>query len=134
MDFLVITVTNIIWILYSMSEGIRESFFDYYQRFNKRICNFDVKRIFFIQRITVLILITIISFYKLGFISLLISLTHICMFKYFHKILYDISSKKLNGDIDNSKEHSFFKKMNVNKKSLLLIGILIQIFIYFFIV
>jgi hypothetical protein len=132
MEFLTITIVNIIWILYSMSEGIRESFFDYYQKFNKRRCLFEVKKMFLIQRFIVLTLTTIVTSYSLGMLSLLIALGQICMFKYFHKILYDLGYKKLNYEVENN-ELKIFKKMNKSKNFLLLLGVSIQIFIYIFI-
>lgn len=135
MEFLAITIVNIIWILYSMSEGIRESFFDYYQGFNKRKCSFNIKRMFLTQRVLFLTLSTIIMSYTLGLLSIPIAIGQICMFKYFHKSSYDISSKKLNSEISEGVEElNILKKMNKHKNSLLLFGISLQIFIYIFIV
>jgi hypothetical protein len=135
MEFLTITIVNIIWILYSMSEGIRESFFDYYQGFNKRKCSFNIKRMFLTQRVLFLTLSTIIMSYTLGLLSIPIAIGQICMFKYFHKISYDLSSKKLNSEIsEGAEELNILKKMNKHKNSLLLFGISLQIFIYIFIV
>jgi hypothetical protein len=135
MEFLVITVVNIIWILYSLSEGIRESFSNYYQSFNKRKCSFNIKRMFLTQRILFLTLSTIVMSYTLGLLSIPISLAQICMFKYFHKISYDLSSKKLNSEINEEvEEFIILKKMNRHKNFLLFFGISLQIFIYIFII
>ena len=135
MEFLTITAVNIIWIVYSMSEGIRESFFDYYQGFNKRKCSFNIKRMFLTQRVLFLTLSTIIMSYTLGLLSIPIAIGQICMFKYFHKISYDLSSRKLNSElIEGVEELNILKKMNKHKKSLLLFGISLQIFIYIFII
>jgi hypothetical protein len=135
MEFLVITIVNIIWILYSMSEGVREAFFDYYQGLNKRRCSFNIKRMFLIQRALFLTLSTIIMSYSLGLLSIPIALGQICMFKYFHKISYVLSSKKLNSEVsEQGEEFTIFKMMNKHKNSLLFFGISLQIFIYIFIV
>lgn len=118
-----------------MSEGIRESFFDYYQSFNKRKCSFNIKRMFLTQRVLFLTLSTIIMSYTLGLLSISIAIGQIFMFKYFHKCSYDISSKKLNSEISEGVEEiNILKKMNKHKNSLLLLGISLQIFIYIFIV
>lgn len=130
MYFLVITIANIIWILYSMSEGMRESFFDYYQRFNKRKCRFHIKRIFFIQRIIVLLLITSFLFFTIGLPSILISLGQSLMFTYFYKISYDICVKKLKTEVIEKAETNIMSVKN--KKLLLFTGLIIQIFIYIF--
>ena len=55
MDFIAITITNVIWILYSMSEGLREGFFEHIKSKNKRSSEFCAKKIFNIQRFLVLI-------------------------------------------------------------------------------
>ena len=135
MEFLVITIINIIWILYSMSEGVREAFFDYHQGLNKRKCTFNIKRMFLIQRVLFLTLSTIVMSYTLGLLSIPIALGQICMFKYFHKISYDLSANKLNSENDeNNDELNIFKIMNKHRNPLLFFGVLIQIFIYFFII
>ena len=128
-------MANIFWISYSMFEGIREAFFDYHSGLNKRRCSFNIKRIFLIQRSLFLFLISILMMYEIGIISILITIGQICMFKYFHKISYDLSSKKLNSEISEKKdEFNIFRKMNKNKNKLLILGISIQIFIYIFII
>lgn len=132
MYFLAITIANIIWILYSMSEGMRESFFDYYQKFNKRRCRFHIKRVFFIQRIIVLSLITSFLFYTIGLPSILISLGQALMFTYFHKISYDICVKKLKTEVIEKTETNIMDRIVKNKNLLLFTGLVIQIFIYVF--
>jgi hypothetical protein len=118
-----------------MSEGVREAFFDYYQGLNKRRCSFNIKRMFLIQRALFLTLSTIIMSYSLGLLSIPIALGQICMFKYFHKISYVLSSKKLNSEVsEQGEEFTIFKMMNKHKNSLLFFGISLQIFIYIFIV
>lgn len=132
MYFLAITIANIIWILYSMSEGMRESFFDYYQRFNKRKYRFHIKRIFFTQRIIVLSLITSFLFFTIGLPSILISLAQALMFTYFYKISYDICIKKLKTEAIEKTETNIMNRIVKNKKLLLFTGLIIQIFIYIF--
>lgn len=134
MEFLTITLVNLLWIVYSMSEGIRESFFDYYQGLNKRKCSFNIKRMFLIQRLLFLSLSIIVMSYTLGLLSIPIALGQMCMFKYFHKISYDLSSTKLNSEVNEGvEEFSILKKMNKHKNPLLFFGISLQIFIYIFI-
>jgi hypothetical protein len=118
-----------------MLEGIREGFFDYYKKLNRRKCLFKIERVFLLQRILFLLLLVILMSYKLEVItSIIVGIGQICMFKYFHKELYDISTNKLNGDIlENESEFNIFKIMNKYKKTLLIFGISVQIFTYFII-
>lgn len=135
MEFLAITFVNIIWLAYSLSEGIRESFFDYFKSLNKRNCLFKVKKIFLIQRVLVLLLIALSMSFILGFSVIPIAIGQLCMFKYFHKISYDLTSKKLCSDsIEKIEEFSISRKMSEHKKSLLFFGIALQIFIYIFVI
>jgi len=133
MDFLIITLSNILWILYSMTEGIREGFFDYYQGLYKRKCTFTIKKISTVQRIAFLFLLTAISFYFIQELSILIAVGQIFMFRYFHKLLYEIVSKKLNTEIEEDKEESkVLRILNKYKKCLFFIGVSLQIIMYIY--
>ena len=65
MVLITLLITNLIWIIYSLTEGVREGFYWNYENQSKRACQFDINPIFNSQRITVLILIGIlITTYK----------------------------------------------------------------------
>lgn len=134
MDFLAITIANAIWILYSMSEGLREGFFEYFKNKSKRECAFNTKRIFNIQRGLVLLATGGVLAYTLGWISIPFIIAQFFMFRYFHKIIFDQTIKKL--DIKNSiiehKENPVLETMDKEKSPMVLFGIGIQIFIYLF--
>lgn len=134
MDFLAITIANAIWILYSMSEGLREGFFEYFKNKSKRECAFNTKRIFNIQRGLVLLATGGVLAYTLGWISIPFIIAQFFMFRYFHKIIFDQTIKKL--DIKNSiiehKENPVLETMDKEKSPMVLLGIGIQIFIYLF--
>lgn len=134
MEFISITLANLLWIIYSMLEGVREGFFDYYQGLNKRKCSFNVKRIFLIQRIIFLLLNTIMMSYLIGITSaIIIAIGQIFMFKYFHKVSYDNCSIKLNSDNSESKdEFNILNKISKYKNHFLVVGVLIQIYTYIF--
>lgn len=125
MEFLVITLANIIWITYSMSEGIRESLLTHYKGFSKRNCAFNTKVISNTQRGIVLLLIASLMYYIIGIISIILAVGQICMFRYFHKISYDITLKRLNREVIDD-DWKF-------KRNLLFIGLVIQVFVYIFI-
>lgn len=134
MEFISITLANLLWIIYSMLEGVREGFFDHYQGLNKRKCSFNVKRIFLFQRIIFLLLNVIVMYYLIGFLTaIIISIGQIFMFKYFHKVFYDNCSRKLNSDKSETKEEfNILNKISKYKKHFLIMGVLIQIYTYIF--
>jgi hypothetical protein len=130
MEFLSITIANLIWIFYSMLEGVRESSFDHYKDLNKRCCLLKTKSIFITQRVLVLILTMIVMSKTIGIMSIPVSIGQIFMFQYFHKLLYNITKKNLNKDkleINLNKKDYILEK----NKYLLTLGIILQLIIYF---
>ena len=134
MDFLAITIANAIWILYSMSEGLREGFFEHFKNKSKRECTFNTKRIFNIQRGLVLLATGGVLAYTLGWISIPFIVAQFFMFRYFHKIIFDQTIKKLDKGtpIEEHQESPVLEVMDKEKTPMVLFGITLQIFIYMF--
>lgn len=134
MDFIAITIANLIWILYSMSEGLREGFFEHFKRKSKRECAFNTKRIFNIQRGLVLLATGGVLAYTLGWISIPFIIAQFFMFRYFHKVVFDHTVKKLDKKsfIEDDQENPVLNVMDKEKTPMVLFGIGIQIFIYLF--
>lgn len=78
-----------------MSEGLREGFFIHYQNKSKRECSFNTKRIFNIQRGLVLLATGGVLAYTIGWMSIPFIIAQFFMFRYFHKIIFDQTIKKL---------------------------------------
>lgn len=135
MDFLAITIANLIWILYSMSEGLREGFFEHFKNKSKRECAFNTKRILNIQRGLVLLATGGVLAYTLGWISIPFIIAQFFMFRYFHKIVFEHTLKKLDKKTtldSEEKESIVLEVMDKEKTPMVLFGITIQIFIYLF--
>lgn len=133
MDFIAITIANAIWILYSMSEGLREGFFEHFKGKSKRNCDFNTKRIFNIQRFLVLLATGGLLTYTIGWVSIPFIIAQLFMFRYFHKIIFDQTIKKLDNKIIIEHEESpILEVMSKEKTPLVLLGISLQIFIYMF--
>lgn len=135
MDFLAITIANLIWILYSMSEGLREGFFEHFKNKSKRECAFNTKKIFNIQRGLVLLATGGVLAYTLGWISIPFIIAQFFMFRYFHKVIFNQTIKKLDKKttlIEDSEENPVLEVMDKEKTPMVLFGITIQIFIYLF--
>jgi hypothetical protein len=134
MDFIAITISNLIWILYSMSEGLREGFFEHFRSKSKRISDFNTQRIFHIQRFLVLLSTGGLLTYTLGWVSIPFIIAQVFMFRYFHKVTFKQTLKKL-GDknlIEYIEETPILETMDKEKTPMILFGISIQIFIYIF--
>lgn len=130
MIFWSITISNLIWILYSVTEGVRESFFTHYKNQSKRCDEYKFSAIFYLQRFLVLLTTSLILIHALGLWSIPFIIGQILMFHFFHKISFSQICKKI-GNEEKSEQNkaSILEKLN---KSFVFIGIALQIFVYIF--
>lgn len=126
MIFWSITLANLIWILYATSEGVRESFFSHYKNQCKRTNEYRCSNVFYLQRIIVLVLTSSILINTLGLFSIPFIIGQIFMFYFFHKISFIQTSNKIgNEQVTDSKIDKF-------NKPLVISGIVLQVFVYIF--
>lgn len=126
MIFLSITVSNLIWILYSTSEGVRESFFKHYQNRCKRTNEYKCSNVFYLQRIIVLILTSFILINSLSLFAIPFIIGQVFMFYFFHKISYTQTSKKIGNEQEDVNKIDRFNQL------LAISGIVLQVFVYIF--
>ena len=140
MILLTLLLANILWITYSLTEGVREGFYWHYENKSKRVCEFNVNRIFNLQRLSVLIISGGFLAYALGSHSLLCILGMVLMFSFFHNGTYYYTRNKLDSNVyskrwaDESKTFPSFSLLTSYKKRTIgmSIGILLQVFTYLF--
>lgn len=140
MTLSILILINLVWTFYSVTEGSREGFYWHYENLSKRVCDFDVNKIYNIQRFVVWNLFMILLYFILGGVSLFISLCLFLQFSYFHNGTYYYTRNKLGGRVydkgwkDESKTFPpFTPLMKYSKRtSALIIGIISQIFIYLY--
>lgn len=131
---------NLLWIAYSLTEGIREGFYWHYENKSKRVCDFNVNPMFHLQRILILFIVGVLMFKEFGWYSLLNLIGFVSIFPYFHNGSYYYTRYKLNNDSyskgwkDESKSFpSLSILMTYNIRTLsMCFGVLLQIFIYLF--
>ena len=137
---LTLIIMNVLWIGYSLSEGIREGFYWHYENKSKKVCDFNVNPIFNLQRVIVLILSGGFLLHTLSHYSILNILCMILMFPFFHNGTYYYTRNKLDSSVYKKRwidESITFPPlsplMGYKKRTFLMsIGILAQIFIYLF--
>jgi hypothetical protein len=141
MTFLTITIINIVWILYSLTEGFRDGFYWHFENLSKKECDFDINPVFNFQRGLVLTIISILSFSVLGLFSVINAISLILMFSFFHNGSYYLIRNKLSEDKypkkwrDESKTFPKYSSFlfSYNKRVIFVIlGISLQIFFYIF--
>ena len=133
-------LTNIVWIIYSLTEGVREGFYWHYENNSRRVCNFDINPIFNLQRALVLLITGGFMVYTLGWFSLFSLACMFLMFNFFHNGTYYYTRNKLDDRFypkrwtDESKTFPKFTPLTTYKKRKtgMVIGVLAQIFIYLF--
>ena len=141
MVLITLLITNLIWISYSLMEGVREGFYWNYENISKRVCEFDINRIYTIQRSLVLTLVGGFLVYTLGWYSLISLASMIVMFSFFHNGTYYYTRNKLQSGVypkgwfDESKSFPpFHTSLYTYKKRTisLILGLATQIFVYIF--
>lgn len=140
MALITLFLMNLLWISYSLTEGVREGFYWHYENKSKRVCDFDVNPMFHLQRFLVLILSGGFMVHALGWYSLLSLGSIILMFGFFHNGSYYYTRNKLDKEVypkrwkDESKTFpSLSILMSYNKRTIAMcLGILAQVFIYLF--
>lgn len=124
MDILVISIINVLWVFYSISEGMRSAAYKANKEISKWDIGFDYEKMFNIQRSILLSIITTITLYIIGYEGLLFIIGHILIFKYLSKISY-------NKTYNNLKNIESESKNKDKKKTMIALGVSIQIITYF---
>ena len=124
-----------------MIDGFREGFYWHYRNNSRRTCEFEINRIFSLQRSLVILLIAGFLVHTLGWFSLISTISMIMLFSYFHNGTYYLTRNKLDDKMypmrwkDESRTLPVFYSglMKYNKRTVLMIlGLVIQIFVYIF--
>lgn len=137
---MMLLIVNLLWILYSITEGFREGYYWYF-KVNSRISNdYEIHPIFSFQRGLVLIFIGLILFSFVKWYSILCVISMMLTFSFFHNGMYYRTRNKLDDKIYKLKwkdqsTTSTSKMTNImtytNRTVFMIIGILLQLFVYF---
>jgi hypothetical protein len=131
MNFMIITVSNLIWIAYSLTEGVREGFSNHYRNTYRSQIRYNFKRMVFMQRLLVLFATGGVMFHTIGLISIPFILGQILMFSFLHKLSYNCTVSKIEKMKIEEKVDTTTPEIKV-KEPMIMLGITLQIFIYLF--
>lgn len=123
MEFIIITIANLLWISYSIFEGMRESVFKVNEESSRRKINFNIDKLFKIQRLIVLSSISLFMIYIIGYYSIPFIIGQILMFSYFKNLSYSCTFTKL-------KSKKVEANVKENEKKMILFGVIFQIVTY----
>jgi len=131
MNFMIITVSNLIWIAYCLTEGVREGFSNHYRSTYRSQIRYNFKRMVFMQRLLVLFATGGVMFHTIGLISIPFILGQILMFTFLHKLSYNCTVSKIEKMKIEEKVDTTTPEIKV-KEPMIMLGITLQIFIYLF--
>lgn len=134
-------IVNLVWVIYSMLEGLREGFFWHFKANTKKDCQFELHPIFALQRGIVLSIIGLLLFNSIGFYSIPSVLSMMLIFSFFHNGTYYVTRNKLDNSIyklgwadqSTTSTAKMTKIMNYRNRTIFMIaGVLLQVFMYLF--
>jgi hypothetical protein len=115
-------------MIYCLTEGVREGFFNHYRNTYRNKLSYNFKKMFFIQRLLVLLATGGIMLYTIGLMSIPFIIGQVLMFHFLHKLSYDCTVKKIK-NIQKNDVNTIPDKI---KEPMIVAGITLQIFIYLF--
>jgi hypothetical protein len=114
MSYILIILSNLIWALYALSEGLKDGTYEFYRDHSKVIANFNYKKMSFIQRLLVLSATSSLLAIGLGWLSIFFILCQIVLFKYFYFISYECSLRK----VHNKNKACIISLLNIKKNKI----------------
>lgn len=87
---------NLVWLVYSLTEGIREGHFKHFENLKRRKCDTNINKLFKLQRFIVLSLLSMLAHYLMGLNALfLVAAGLFFTFSYLHNGGYHCTRKSL---------------------------------------
>lgn len=143
MGISILIAINLIWIAYSLLEGLREGFYWHFKVNSRRECKFEIHPIFSLQRGLVLSIMCGLMFYTFGWYSVINTVSMMLMFSFFHNGSYYCTRHKLDDklypkewrDQSTTSTAKMTKIMTYRNRTIfMLIGLTAQIFTYIFLI
>ena len=136
-------LANIIWMMYSMLEGLREGFYWHFKSTSKRDCKFEIHPIFALQRGLDLLIIGGLLYYTIGIYSLTSIIDMALIFSFFHNGTYYYTRNKLDNNLyqlkwkdqSTTSTAKLTKIMTYRNRTIFMVlGVLLEVFIYIFLI
>ena len=138
---MILIITHIIWLMFTILEGFREGFYWYFKSNTRKDCTFEIHPFFAFQRGLVLLVIGGLLYFNIGIYSIASVASMILMFSFFHDGTYYYTRNKLDSNVYPLKwtaesTTSTAKLTNLmtyrNRTIFMIVGVLLQFFIYIF--
>jgi hypothetical protein len=136
-----LVIANLLWIIYSVIDGMKDGFYWHFKSNSRRDSNFEIHPIFALQRGLVLLIIGLLLSYSIGLYSIICILSMMLIFSFFHNGTYYYTRNKLDNKIyplrwkdeSTTSTAKLTKIMTYKNRSILMFfGLLLEVFIYIF--
>lgn len=139
-EILSLIAINLIWNIYSLTEGIREGHFKHFENLKRRKCETNINNLFKLQRFIVISLLSASAYYIFNsFDVILITIGLFFNFSFFHNGSYHCTRRSLDsenyklGFMDGETLNMYSTLRNWRERVLFfIIGSSIQTFLYIF--
>lgn len=128
LSFIVLLLCNLVWVCYSLTEGIRSGLFDHLRDSWRNKIDFNFSKMLWFQRLLVLISISLVMFWHVGAVALFFVLGQVLMFPFLHRLSHKcIECRLQESPLDLGK-----KGMEEKGGGWAAVGVTLQVFIYIF--
>lgn len=126
--FFLFLLCNLIWVGYSLTEGIRCGLFDHLRDSWRNKLDFNFSKMLWFQRSLVLSTLSLIMFWSVGVMAFPVIVGQILMFHFLHRLAYKCTKNKV------QKQMFETDKKTTNQKGvpMAILGVSIQVFTYLF--
>lgn len=128
LSFVVLLLCNLVWVCYSLTEGIRCGLFDHLRDSWRNKIDFNFSKVLWFQRVLVLTSISLVMFWQVGAVALFFVLGQVLMFPFLHKLAHKCTKARLEEYPPDGNK----KTPKKNKAPWAAVGITLQVFIYIF--
>lgn len=95
-EILSLVAINLVWLVYSLTEGIREGNFKHFDSLKRRKCDTNINKLFKLQRFIVLGLLSMLAYYLMGLTALFfVGVGLFFTFSYLHNGSYHCTRRSL---------------------------------------
>lgn len=127
-SFLVILLCNLVWVVYSLTEGVRCGLFDHLRDSWRNKVDYNFSKMLWFQRSLVLVSISLVMFWHIGLLSLAFICGQVLMFHFLHKAAYRCTKARVEKQVSSGPKSGAKKKGTSGA----VLGIGLQIFVYLF--
>lgn len=130
LSFVVLLLCNLVWVCYSLTEGIRCGLFDHLKNSWRNKIDFNFSKMLWFQRLLVLTSISLVMFWHVGGVALFFMVGQVLMFHPLHRLAHKCTKTRLEKSPPDGNKKTTKKK----RAPWAAVGITLQVFIYIFLV